>query len=44
MTGPNGGKRGTVRRRKVFYLPGFDPVPPRRYRELYRREGVQQAR
>lgn len=31
-------------RRKVLYLPGFDPIPPRRYRELYRREGVQQAR
>lgn len=32
-----------VRRRKVFYLPGFDPFPPRRYRELYRREGTRQA-
>ena len=44
MDGRDGGKRGIVRRRKVFYLPGFDPVPPRRYRELYRREGAQQAR
>lgn len=34
---------GRVRRRRVFYLPGFDPFPPRRYRELYRREGVRQA-
>jgi hypothetical protein len=32
-----------VRRRHVFYLPGFDPYPPRRYRELYRREGRAQA-
>lgn len=34
---------GRVRRRRVFYVPGFDPFPPRRYRELYRREGVKQA-
>lgn len=33
----------TVRYRKVFYIPGFDPAPPRRYRELYRREGKAQA-
>lgn len=32
-----------VRRRKVFYLPGYDPFHPRRYRELYRREGADQA-
>ena len=31
-------------RRHVLYLPGFDPIPPRRYRELYRREGADQAR
>ncbi|MDM7459262.1 MAG: hypothetical protein P3W94_007915 [Paracoccus sp. (in: a-proteobacteria)] len=30
-------------RRVVLYLPGFDPIPPRRYRELYRREGAAQA-
>jgi len=30
-------------RRRVFYIPGFDPVHPRRYRELYRREGTAQA-
>ncbi|AUH66175.1 alpha/beta hydrolase [Paracoccus zhejiangensis] len=30
-------------RRRVLYLPGYDPFPPRRYRELYRREGAQQA-
>ncbi len=33
-----------VRRRRVFYIPGYDPVPPRRYRELYRRESASQAR
>ncbi len=32
-----------VRRRKVFYIPGYDPFPPRRYRELYRKEGAAQA-
>lgn len=30
-------------RRRVLYIPGYDPFPPRRYRELYRREGEQQA-
>ena len=34
----------SVRRRKVFYIPGYDPFHPRRYRELYRREGAEQAR
>ncbi|MEM8632209.1 MAG: hypothetical protein AAGF74_13310 [Pseudomonadota bacterium] len=32
-----------VRRRQVFYIPGYDPFPARRYRELYRSEGAQQA-
>ncbi len=32
-----------VRRRRVFYIPGYDPVHPRRYRELYRKEGAAQA-
>ena len=32
-----------VRRRKVFYIPGYDPIHPRRYRELYRKEGAAQA-
>ncbi|SIP87784.1 hypothetical protein SAMN05421641_101147 [Paracoccus thiocyanatus] len=31
-------------RRRVLYIPGYDPIPPRRYRELYRREGAEQAR
>ncbi|PIE15738.1 MAG: hypothetical protein CSA68_04855 [Rhodobacterales bacterium] len=33
----------TVVKRRVFYIPGYDPVHPRRYRELYRKEGAQQA-
>jgi len=32
-----------VTRRHVFYIPGFDPVPPRAYRERYRREAARQA-
>jgi hypothetical protein len=27
----------------VFYIPGFDPIHPRRYRELYRSESAKQA-
>ena len=30
-------------RRRVFYIPGYDPFPPRRYRELYRSESAAQA-
>ncbi|MDP3959612.1 MAG: hypothetical protein Q8Q26_06030, partial [Pseudorhodobacter sp.] len=30
-------------RRRVFYIPGYDPMPPRRYREIYRREAAAQA-
>ena len=36
-------EHSTPRRRAVFYIPGYDPFPPRRYRELYRREGARQA-
>ncbi len=32
-----------VSRRRVFYIPGYDPFHPRRYRELYRKEGAAQA-
>jgi hypothetical protein len=32
-----------VGRRRVFYIPGYDPFHPRRYRELYRKEGAAQA-
>jgi hypothetical protein len=31
-------------RRRVFYIPGYDPIHPRRYRELYRSEGRDQAK
>ena len=33
----------TVKTRRVFYIPGYDPIHPRRYRELYRKEGSAQA-
>lgn len=29
--------------RRVFHIPGFDPIHPRRYRELYRAEAAAQA-
>ena len=32
-----------VQRRRVFYIPGYDPFHPRRYRELYRKEGQAQS-
>ncbi|WP_322893725.1 MULTISPECIES: hypothetical protein [unclassified Yoonia] len=32
-----------VSRRRVFHIPGYDPIHPRRYRELYRSEGAAQA-
>ena len=34
---------GPVRRRRVIYVPGYDPFHARRYRELYRREAEAQA-
>ena len=35
--------KNSVRRRRVFYIPGYDPFHPRRYRELYRKEAASQA-
>ena len=32
-----------VRRRRVMYIPGYDPVPPRKYRERYRSQSALQA-
>jgi len=32
-----------VKKRQVFYVPGFDPFHARRYRELYRSESTDQA-
>jgi len=37
-------KAENVRRRRVFYIPGYDPIHPRRYRELYRKQAADQAR
>ncbi|SDW11896.1 hypothetical protein [Roseicitreum antarcticum] len=36
-------KPQSVSNRRVFYIPGYDPFPPRRYRELYRTESAAQA-
>ncbi|MGB5862882.1 MAG: hypothetical protein WBG95_01130 [Sulfitobacter sp.] len=33
----------SVAMRRVFYIPGYDPIHPRRYRELYRTESAAQA-
>ena len=33
----------SVGKRRVFYIPGYDPFPPRRYRELYRAQSGEQA-
>lgn len=43
MTAADGSTAGQVARRRVFYIPGYDPVPARRYREMYRKEGAEQA-
>lgn len=32
-----------VRQRRVLYIPGFDPVPARKYRERYRKQAAEQA-
>ncbi len=37
------GNSNQVKRRRVFYVPGYDPIHPRRYRELYRKESAAQA-
>ncbi len=41
--GMTGRQDGQVARRRVFYIPGYDPFHPRRYRELYRSESAAQA-
>lgn len=43
MTGLGPRETGQVRRRRVFYIPGFDPLQTRRYRQFYRVEGPRQA-
>lgn len=42
-TDNSGARAAAGFRRKVLYVPGYDPFPPRRYRELYRTEGAEQA-
>ncbi len=37
------GAAAEMRMRRVFYIPGYDPIHPRRYRELYRKEAAMQA-
>ncbi len=37
-------KQNSVTKRHVFYIPGYDPYPPRRYRELFRKESIRQAK
>jgi hypothetical protein len=41
--GATTGQGGHVAQRRVFYVPGYDPFPARRYREYYRAEGPKQA-
>ena len=43
VTGKSATSRQSVSKRRVFYIPGYDPMLPRRYRELYRSEGAKQA-
>ncbi len=43
MTGMSSRAATYVKRRRVFYIPGYDPIHPRRYRELYRKESARQA-
>jgi hypothetical protein len=43
MAQMNSAGNDQVKRRRVFYIPGYDPIPPRRYRELYRKEGAKQS-
>ncbi|MEX3315334.1 hypothetical protein [Sulfitobacter sp. PS-8MA] len=38
------GRTSAVKRRRVFYIPGYDPIHPRRYRELYRKEAAAQGK
>lgn len=38
------GQPKQVSKRRVFHIPGYDPMHPRRYRELYRNEGAAQAK
>ena len=35
--------QNTVKTRRLFYTPGYDPIHPRRYRDLYHTEVAAQA-
>lgn len=35
--------RTVIATRRVIYIPGYDPFPPRTYRERYRRQAARQA-
>ena len=37
-------KGQSVKQRQVYYVPGYDPFHPRRYRELYRKEANLQSK
>ena len=40
---PRGGPDGPVRRRKLFYVAGFDPASPKKYHRLYREQAPLQG-
>ena len=40
MSEQNSVERKTVRKRRVFYIPGYNSFHPRRYRECYRKESA----
>jgi hypothetical protein len=45
MAAPQNLEQNTlVAKRRMFYIPGYDPIHPRRYRELYRTESATQAK
>lgn len=35
--------KSAIATRRVMYIPGYDPVPPRKYRERYRTQAARQA-
>lgn len=40
---PSGGPEGPVRRRKLFYVAGFDPASPKKYHRLYKEQSALQG-
>ena len=41
--GSDGVSRGRVRRRRVFYVAGFDPASPRKYHGIFTTESARQS-